>query len=279
MWLACGVMVFIVIAQSVVYLRSAIREADRLGIDAKRRHGAIRSACITSLGPSLSPVIIALSMITIIGAPNTWLYLNNVGAARTELATAAIGAEFAGVFELGDNIGMSALSCAMWACALNGVGWMIVVFFLNHRMQRISDALYAKFDRALVSALMGAAVTSLFCYLLGNQLVSGSWRHYLAAAISGGCMLLLGYICKGHGVLQEISLGVSMLAGKYEIPIWRKYTLSVQEASKYFHIGDKKLRKLIDENPGADFILWNGTRPQIKRRVFERYVDEKLSAI
>ena len=86
-------------------------------------------------------------------------------------------------------------------------------------------------------------------------------------------------ICKGHGVLQEISLGVSMLAGKYEIPIWRKYTLSVQEASKYFHIGDKKLRKLIDENPGADFILWNGTRPQIKRRVFERYVDEKLSAI
>ena len=66
---------------------------------------------------------------------------------------------------------------------------------------------------------------------------------------------------------------------RYDIPIWRKYTLSVQEASKYFHIGDKKLRTLIDENPGADFILWNGTRPQIKRRVFERYVDEKLSAI
>ncbi len=66
---------------------------------------------------------------------------------------------------------------------------------------------------------------------------------------------------------------------RYDIPIWRKYTLSVQEASRYFHIGDKKLRKLIDENPGADFILWNGTRPQIKRRVFERYVDEKLSAI
>ena len=96
MWLACGVMVFIVIAQSVVYLRSAIREADRLGIDAKRRHGAIRSACITSLGPSLSPVIIALSMITIIGAPNTWLYLNNVGAARTELATVAILAAMGG---------------------------------------------------------------------------------------------------------------------------------------------------------------------------------------
>lgn len=66
---------------------------------------------------------------------------------------------------------------------------------------------------------------------------------------------------------------------RYGIPLWRKYTLSVQEAAKYFHIGDKKLRKLIDENPGADFILWNGTRPQIKRRFFERFVDENLSAI
>ena len=42
---------------------------------------------------------------------------------------------------------------------------------------------------------------------------------------------------------------------KYDIPVWRKYTLSVQEAAKYFHIGDKKLRKLIDENPDAEFIL------------------------
>ena len=66
---------------------------------------------------------------------------------------------------------------------------------------------------------------------------------------------------------------------KCEIPVWRKYTLSVQEAAKYFHIGDKKLRKLIDENPDADFILWNGTRPQIKRRLFEQYLDEYMTAI
>ena len=69
------------------------------------------------------------------------------------------------------------------------------------------------------------------------------------------------------------------IIGKYEIPVWRKYTLSVQEAAMYFHIGDKKLRKLIDENPGADFILWIGTRPRIKRKLFERFIDEKLSAI
>ena len=65
----------------------------------------------------------------------------------------------------------------------------------------------------------------------------------------------------------------------YEIPVWRKYTLSVQEAAKYFRIGDKKMRKLIEENPGANYILWNGTRPQIKRRLFEQYLDEYMTAI
>ena len=64
-----------------------------------------------------------------------------------------------------------------------------------------------------------------------------------------------------------------------QVPIWKKYTLTVQEAAEYFRIGDKKLRKLIDEHPDADFILWNGTRPQIKRKLFERYIDEVLTAI
>lgn len=66
---------------------------------------------------------------------------------------------------------------------------------------------------------------------------------------------------------------------KFGIPLWQKYVLTVGEASAYFRIGDKKLRKLIDENPNADFILWNGTRPQIKRKVFEQFIDEKLFAI
>lgn len=67
--------------------------------------------------------------------------------------------------------------------------------------------------------------------------------------------------------------------GKKAIPLWKKYTLSVDEASVYFRIGDKKLRKLIEENPNAEYLLWNGSRPLIKRRMFEKFVDEKLSAI
>ena len=59
-----------------------------------------------------------------------------------------------------------------------------------------------------------------------------------------------------------------------EIPLWKKYTLSVEEVAKYFRIGRAKLRKLIDENANASYILWNGNRSQIKRKLFEEYIDK-----
>lgn len=63
-----------------------------------------------------------------------------------------------------------------------------------------------------------------------------------------------------------------------DIPVWEKYTLSIEEAASYFRIGENKLRRLISENSDADYILWNGTRAQIKRKKFEKIIDE-LSAI
>ena len=36
-----------------------------------------------------------------------------------------------------------------------------------------------------------------------------------------------------------------------DVPIWEKYTLTIEEASKYFRIGEKKLRKLAEENIDA----------------------------
>ena len=60
-----------------------------------------------------------------------------------------------------------------------------------------------------------------------------------------------------------------------DIPIWEKYTLTIDEAAAYFRIGQNKLRTLASEHPNADYLLWNGTRVQIKRKKFEEYVDRQ----
>lgn len=58
-----------------------------------------------------------------------------------------------------------------------------------------------------------------------------------------------------------------------EIPIWEKYTLTIEEAARYFRIGEGKLRRLAEEKPAPDWLIMNGNRVQIKRKKFESFID------
>lgn len=58
-----------------------------------------------------------------------------------------------------------------------------------------------------------------------------------------------------------------------DVPIWEKYTLTIEEASKYFRIGEKKLRELAEDNIYSGWVIKNGNRLQIKRKQFEKVVD------
>ena len=58
-----------------------------------------------------------------------------------------------------------------------------------------------------------------------------------------------------------------------DVQIWEKYTLSIEEASRYFRIGEKKLRRLAEENLDSGWVIVNGNRIQIKRKQFEKIID------
>ena len=58
------------------------------------------------------------------------------------------------------------------------------------------------------------------------------------------------------------------------VPIWEKYTLTVEEAAQYFRIGENKLRKLAEENLNSGWVIMNGNRIQIKRKKFEKLIDD-----
>lgn len=64
------------------------------------------------------------------------------------------------------------------------------------------------------------------------------------------------------------------MTNKNDVPIWEKYTLTIEEAAKYFRIGEAKLRKLAEENINSGWVLMNGNRIQIKRKKFEQLIDE-----
>lgn len=59
-----------------------------------------------------------------------------------------------------------------------------------------------------------------------------------------------------------------------EIPYWEKYMLTLREAAEYFHIGEKKMSQIVEENMDAKFLLENGNRVMIKRKLFEEYLND-----
>ena len=59
-----------------------------------------------------------------------------------------------------------------------------------------------------------------------------------------------------------------------ELSIAEKYAYSIKEAAVYFGIGETKLRQIVNMNKDADYLLWTGTHVKIKRKLFEKFLDE-----
>lgn len=63
--------------------------------------------------------------------------------------------------------------------------------------------------------------------------------------------------------------------GGTEIPISEKYMLTIKEASAYFNIGIKKMRRLAEDNTDT-FAIFVGNRYLIIRMRFEDYINSLL---
>ena len=59
------------------------------------------------------------------------------------------------------------------------------------------------------------------------------------------------------------------------IPICERYMLTVEEAAVYFHIGEKKLRRMAEDCPSANWVIMNGNRLLIKRKLLENTLDSQ----
>ena len=64
---------------------------------------------------------------------------------------------------------------------------------------------------------------------------------------------------------------------EFEVPIWHKTNLSIEEAVEYTGIGRDKLYAMTNRED-CPFVLWIGNRRLIKRRLFDEYI-EKLYSI
>lgn len=62
----------------------------------------------------------------------------------------------------------------------------------------------------------------------------------------------------------------------YEVPIWQKTNLTIDEAAEYTGMGRDKLRAMTSRED-CPYVLWIGNRRLIKRRLFDEYIEKTYS--
>lgn len=60
------------------------------------------------------------------------------------------------------------------------------------------------------------------------------------------------------------------------VPIWEKIALTLEEAAAYSNVGINRIRE-ITNNENCPFVLFVGNKRLIKRKPFEKYLEQAFS--
>ncbi len=79
-----------------------------------------------------------------------------------------------------------------------------------------------------------------------------------------------------NGVHEETDYRLKGVLPMKEVPIWEKSNLTLEEAAAYSGIGINKLRDLTGRQ-NCQFVLWVGSKRLIKRRLFDKFIEQEYS--
>jgi hypothetical protein len=207
--------------QAILYIRLAFSTAKTIDFPREKCIRGLRSGVISAIGPSVAILIVMVAMMSVVGAPITWLRLSIIGAAPTELTAAKVGSEATGVEFGSARYDMKALAGSWWTMGINGVGWLVVVGLFAHRLEAIREKVGGG-DVRWLAVLSGAATLGAFAFLNVNNIFPAdpvrkirrlSGGPLVAALVGAVVMILLLAVSRRLPWLKEYALGIAMLAG------------------------------------------------------------------
>ena len=178
LFLIAGILVAVVLAQSIFFLVKALRRSKELGMDQTKIKKTIKSAAIFTIAPAVAIVISVMTLSKKLGLPLPWLRLSVVGSMSYE-TIAANNALSAMGLSLGSNAELTGqqflnVLLVMTISILVGI-WLVPVIGkrLQNGMSSLSnrDAKWADiFQNALFIGMISAFLGFVFCN------VSRLWR-------------------------------------------------------------------------------------------------------
>ena len=219
LWAVALITVGIVIVQAVLIYRVTRKHAKDDGIlTPEEIRICLKTGGITAVGPAAAVFLLALSMISMLGAPTTLMRVGIIGSADTEMLVASMGAAIAGVTLGTEDLTYAALGTALLACAITSAGYLILTPLISRGLgTRLKKAFSQEpgQKQSLLSILLSAVLPILiFSALAAMQIAQG--LDYLAVMLlSAAVMFFLNRLSKARNItwLKEWAMGLSILVG------------------------------------------------------------------
>ena len=226
LFVLAGLLVAVVLGQSVYFLIKALRRSKQIGMDQTKIRKTIKTAAIFTIAPAVSIVISVITLSKSLGIPLPWLRLSVVGSLSYE-AIAASNAVSAMGLELGKISNLTAqkfvnITLVMTISILVGI-WLVPVIGkkLLGGMSKLEsrDAKWAEiFQNAMFIGMIAAFLGFVFCdfsrlWIPGDYTATSGLVPVAVMGVSAAVMVVLGLAMRKWKWLGDYALPISLVLG------------------------------------------------------------------
>ena len=231
LFLLAGIIVLIVLAQSLFFLRKAWRRGKEIGMPMDKLRRVVIGTAIFTVAPALAIVISVISLSKKLGIPLPWMRLSVVGAITYETpaaanALSAMGLEWADILELTATqyvtvaaVMTMGIMVGIWLVPVVGKRLISGMINLEKRDKKWGEIFSAALFLGMISAFLGYVFDDF------TNIFHGDLRGlipplvmFVSAAIMGICGLAMKKL--NWRWMNDYALPISLLAGMISaIPI------------------------------------------------------------
>lgn len=218
-----GIIVAVVMAQSVFFLVRAIRRAKELGISSSIVKKTISSSAVFTIAPAVAVLVGVVALSKSLGVALPWLRLSVIGSITYETVAAGNALEALGQSAGATITDPSTYVTVLWVMTLGIAIGLLLVPFLTKRVQSgvakigLKDKKWGEiFNNAMFLGMISAFLGYVFCDV--TYLFDGFMQGLTPVctmAVSAVVMAILGFVSIKFKVrwLNDYALPISLVCG------------------------------------------------------------------
>ena len=167
LFLMAGIVIFLVLLQSFIFLRRALKRAEQIGIEKAQTKKVIRTAAIFTIAPAIAILIGVITLAKDLGIPLPWLRLSVIGSLSYETIAASNALRAMGrSFGSGDPVTAQQFVTVLFVMTISILAGIFLVSIIGKRLYHGMEERRKK-DRTWSEIFTNAMFIGMICAFVG----------------------------------------------------------------------------------------------------------------